>query len=230
MRKLIHQQPMETLLYLYDFVFHLDRHLYELANFPLWLVYAFFFTIVFVETGLVVMPFLPGDSFLFIVGTFVALNIAGGGNADILTVNILLIVAAVLGDGVNYHIGKYIGPRAFHFEDSRWFNKKALIAAHDFYVKHGGKTIIIARFMPFIRTFAPFVAGMGTMPYSRFILFNVVGAVLWVSGFSLAGYFFGQLEFVQKYFSKLILVIILISITPLIYAWVKHKLAKKESI
>lgn len=214
---------MDTLIYFFDFVFHLEKHLNEIAIFPLWMVYAFFFTIIFVETGLVVMPFLPGDSFLFVVGLFVAMNMASGGNADMVTTIVLLSTAAILGDALNYHIGKAIGSRAFNIPDSRWFNKKALIATHNFYERHGGKTIVIARFMPFARTFAPFVAGMGAMSYRRFLIYNVTGGILWVAIFTLAGYYFGQIPWVQQHFSKLTLAIIIASLSPIVVVWWKNR-------
>ncbi|MEI6304226.1 MAG: DedA family protein, partial [Betaproteobacteria bacterium] len=166
---------MDFLLHVMDLLLHLDKHLAALlAQYGSW-VYAILFLIIFVETGLVVMPFLPGDSLLFVAGALWAVS---GMNVHALA--LALVVAAILGDSVNYAVGNYLGPKVFHWEDSRWFNRKALDRTHAFYEKHGGKTIVIARFLPFLRTFAPFVAGIGSMTYVRFAAYNVFGALLWV--------------------------------------------------
>ena len=187
---------MELLATLLDIALHLDQHLQALvAAYGAW-VYLILFLIVFCETGLVVTPFLPGDSLLFVAGAIAA---AGGMNIHLLVV--LLIIAAVSGDAVNYAVGHYLGPRVFHSRESRWLNPRHLERAHAFYERHGGKTIIIARFVPIVRTFAPFVAGIGSMTYKRFLLFNVVGGALWVLLFVPAGYFFGSVPFVKNNFS-----------------------------
>ncbi|UXH76802.1 DedA family protein [Roseateles amylovorans] len=196
---------MEFITYLLDFILHVDVHLAEfVAQYGVW-VYALLFLIVFVETGLVVMPFLPGDSLLFVVGA-----LCGAGLMNLPLAMAVLLVAAILGDQCNYTIGRYFGPKVFQWEDSRFFNKRAFNAAHEFYEKHGGITIVLARFMPFIRTFAPFVAGVAEMTRSRFTAYNVGGAVLWVCGLTLAGFLFGNLPFVQTHLSKIIWAMILI--------------------
>jgi membrane-associated protein len=192
-----------------DFFLHLDQHLSQvISEYGVW-THLILFLIVFCETGLVVTPFLPGDSLLFAAGTFAAL-----GALDLWLVVILLIAAAIIGDTVNYWIGAYIGPRAFR-GDARFLRKDYLDRTHAFYEKHGGKTIIIARFVPIIRTFAPFVAGVGAMSYPRFITYNVVGAVLWVGMFVLGGYFFGNIPVVRENFTIVILAIIAISVMPI---------------
>jgi membrane-associated protein len=191
--------------FLIDFILHVDKHLAEfIAAYGAW-VYALLFAIIFVETGLVVMPFLPGDSLLFVVGAM-----CGAGLMNLPLAMALLLVAAVLGDQVNYSIGRHFGPKVFQWENSRFFNKRAFMQAHDFYERHGGVTIIIARFMPFIRTFAPFVAGVAEMTRAKFVMFNVVGAMLWVIGLTLAGYLFGNLPWVQANLSKIIWALIII--------------------
>jgi len=200
-----------------DFFLHLDKHLAEIiANYGVW-TNLILFLIVFAETGLVVTPFLPGDSLLFAAGTFAAL-----GSLDPVILILLLSVAAILGDTVNYWVGAYIGPRAFSGE-LRWLRKEYLDRTHAFYEKHGGKTIILARFIPIIRTFAPFVAGVGTMTYSRFLLYNVVGGVVWVTLFVLAGYYFGNLPAVRQNFSYVILAIIVISVMPIVLEFMKSR-------
>ena len=200
---------MELLTQLIDIVVHLDQHLQALvAAHGAW-IYLILFLIVFCETGLVVTPFLPGDSLLFVAGT-----VAAAGGMDIHLLVLLLIIAAVLGDAVNYAVGHYIGPRIFSHNESRWLNPAHLQRAHDFYEKYGGKTIIIARFVPIVRTYAPFVAGAASMTYSRFALFNVSGAVLWVVSLGYAGYFFGNLPFIKNNLTLVILGIIFLSILP----------------
>ena len=196
---------MELVLFLIDFILHVDKHLAAFVQtYGTW-VYALLFAIVFVETGLVVMPFLPGDSLLFVVGA-----LCGAGHMDLSLSMGLLLVAAIAGDQLNYSIGRYFGPKVFRWEQSRFFNKQAFNQAHAFYERYGGVTIIIARFMPFIRTFAPFVAGVAEMNRAKFTLYNVIGAVLWVVGITLAGYLFGNIPIVQENLSKIIWALILI--------------------
>ena len=200
---------MELLRSLADFFLHLDKHLSQIiSQYGTW-THLILFLIVFCETGLVVTPFLPGDSLLFAAGTFAAL-----GALDLWLIVILLILAAIVGDSVNYWVGGYIGPRAFR-GDIRFLRKEYLDRTHAFYEKHGGKTIILARFVPIIRTFAPFVAGVGAMSYSKFLTYNVAGAVLWVGLFVLGGYFFGNIPLVRDNFSVVILAIIAISVMPI---------------
>ena len=202
---------MDLLRSLVDLFLHLDQHLGQLiSQYGIW-THLILFLIVFCETGLVVTPFLPGDSLLFAAGTFAAL-----GALDLWLIITLLIVAAIVGDTVNYWIGSYIGPRAFR-GDIRFLRKEYLDRTRLFYEKHGGKTIILARFVPIIRTFAPFVAGVGAMSYPKFITYNVVGAVLWVGLFVLGGYFFGNITVVRENFTLVILAIIAISILPIAF-------------
>jgi membrane-associated protein len=194
-----------------DLFFNLDTKLAEWSNtLGPWL-YVLLFVIVFCETGLVVTPFLPGDSLLFAVGAITALE---GSSLRLSLVMFLLIVAGVLGDAVNYQIGARVGPKVFHREDSRWLNKRHLLRAQQFYEKYGGKTIIFARFIPIVRTFAPFVAGIGKMTYRRFAMFNVVGAILWVVGFTVAGNIFGNIPAIKRNFQYVILAIIVLSVMP----------------
>ena len=206
---------MDIVHFLLDFILHIDKHLeaFVVAYGP-W-VYALLFAIVFVETGVVVMPFLPGDSLLFIVGA-----LCGIGLMSFPIACTVLIVAAILGDQCNYSIGRYLGPKVFQWEDSRFFNKKAFNQAHAFYERYGGVTIILARFMPFIRTFAPFVAGVAEMNRAKFTMFNVVGALIWVLGIGTAGYFFGNLPLVREHLEKIIWGLILVPGLIAIYgAW-----------
>ncbi|MCO5171131.1 MAG: DedA family protein [Planctomycetes bacterium] len=207
---------MEALRYAIDVFLHLDRYLNEWAAWMGGWLYGLLFGVVFCETGLVVTPFLPGDSLLFAVG---ALSATEGSPIDPVLVSILLIVAAVLGDAVNYSIGLRVGPRVFNRQSSWLLNQEHLHRAQRFYEKHGGKTIIIARFVPIIRTFAPFVAGIGKMRYARFAMFNVVGAVVWVVGFVSIGWGFGNLPWVKKNFQMVILAIIVISVIPIVVEW-----------
>ena len=196
---------MDILLQLVDFILHVDRHLESfVAQHGAW-VYALLFLIIFVETGVVVMPFLPGDSLLFIVGAM-----CGAGLMNLPLVMGLLLAAAILGDQTNYTIGRYFGPRVFQWEESRFFSRRGFDQAHAFYEKYGGITIILARFMPFIRTFVPFVAGVAEMTRSKFTLFNVVGAFIWVVGLTLVGYLFGNLPIVQQHLSKIIWALIIV--------------------
>ncbi len=190
---------------LVDFILHVDVHLRDfVAQHGNW-VYALLFLIVFVETGVVVMPFLPGDSLLFIVGT-----LCGAELMSLPVAMVLLLLAAIAGDQTNYSIGRYFGPEVFQWEDSRFFNRAAFDKAHAFYEQYGGITIVLARFMPFIRTFVPFVAGVAAMTRSKFTAYNVLGGVIWVVGLLLAGYFFGNLPVVQTHLSKIIWALILV--------------------
>jgi membrane-associated protein len=209
---------MQLVHWFVDFFLHLDTHLAEVIQaYGAW-TYGLLFTIVLLETGLVVTPFLPGDSLLFAAGSFAAL-----GALDVRLLFLLLSAAAVLGDTLNYAIGHYLGPRVFHFPKSRFFNPDHLRQTHEFYERYGGKTIVIARFVPIIRTFAPFVAGIGSMSYLRFLAYNVAGGLLWVATCLGAGYFFGNLPFVKKNFSLVILAIILVSMLPALVEIVRHR-------
>lgn len=200
---------MELLKNFIDLILHIDKHLVELVSqYQSW-TYAILFLIIFCETGLVVMPLLPGDSLLFAVGA-----IASKGDLNVFLVVVLLSIAAIIGDTVNYWVGKIIGPKVFSSENSRWLNRKHLERTHEFYEKYGGKTIIIARFMPIIRTFAPFVAGIGKMNYGKFLLYNVIGGILWIALFTYAGYFFGEIPVVKRNFTLVIFAIIIISVLP----------------
>ncbi|MDA8110101.1 MAG: DedA family protein [Betaproteobacteria bacterium] len=212
---------MEILLALWEFAAHLDRHLTEfLAQHGGW-AYALLFAIVFCETGLVVTPFLPGDSLLFVVGT-----LAATGGLDLPGSIALLVSAALCGDNVNYWVGRGLGPRVFHFPQSRWFNRRALERTHAFYERHGGKTVVIARFLPIVRTFAPFVAGVGTMRYLRFLAFSVAGALLWVGSLTFAGYYFGNIPVVKQNLSVAILAVVTLSVLPVFVAYLRHRWAK----
>ena len=200
---------MDLLRSVIDLFLHLDQHLSGvIADYGVW-THLILFLIVFAETGLVVTPFLPGDSLLFAAGTFAAL-----GSLDLWLVVVLLIAAAILGDTVNYWIGAWVGPRAFS-GNVKFLRKDYLDRTHAFYEKHGGKTVILARFVPIIRTFAPFVAGVGAMRYPQFITYNIVGAVLWVGLFVPAGYFFGNIPTVRKNFTLVILAIVALSVVPI---------------
>jgi len=210
---------MDIITKMMDFILHIDAYLAQIiSTYGAW-TYAILFTIIFVETGLVIFPFLPGDSLLFAAGTFAAL-----GALNIWFLMGLLMFAAVLGDTVNYSIGHYLGERAYNI---KWIKKEYLDKTHAFFEKHGGKAIFLARFVPIVRTFAPFVAGIGKMDYSYFITYNLVGGVTWVALFTLLGYFFGNLEFVQKNFELVIIAIILISVVPMAYEWLKARREKK---
>lgn len=196
---------MEIIASLIDFIVHVDKHLeFFVQNYGLW-VYALLFAIVFIETGLVVMPFLPGDSLLFIVGAM-----GGAGLLNLPLAAVVLVVAAILGDQCNYQIGRFFGPRVFQWENSRFFNRDAFNQAHAFYERYGGITVILARFMPFIRTFAPFVAGVAAMTRRRFTAYNVAGALIWVVGVCTIGYLFGNLPWVKQHFEKIIWAMILL--------------------
>ncbi|RQO58623.1 DedA family protein [Paucibacter sp. KBW04] len=196
---------MELISFFIDFIVHVDRHIADFVQtYGMW-VYALLFLIVFVETGLVVMPFLPGDSLLFVVGT-----LCGAGLMNLPLAIAVLLVAAILGDQCNYGIGRYFGPKVFKWEQSRFFNRRAFDTAHEFYERNGAVTIIIARFMPFVRTFAPFVAGVAEMDRKKFTLYNVVGALLWVVGITVMGYAFGNLPWVKDNLEKIIWAMIII--------------------
>ncbi|GIZ65801.1 DedA family protein [Aquipseudomonas alcaligenes] len=211
---------MEFVQLVIDFILHIDRHLAELtAAYGPW-IYGILFLIIFCETGLVVTPFLPGDSLLFVAGA-----IATQDAMNIHLMVILLIIAAILGDAVNYSIGRFFGVRLFANPDSKIFRRRHLEITQTFYARHGGKTIILARFVPIVRTFAPFVAGMGHMPYRRFAAYNVVGAIAWVTLFSYAGYFFGNLPMVQSNLHYLIVAIIFVSILPGVIEILRHRRA-----
>ena len=208
---------MELLSNLIDLVIHLDEHLSVIIqNYGVW-TYLFLFAIIFLETGVVITPFLPGDSLLFAAGTM-----AGLGALNVWVLFFSLSFAAILGDSVNYWIGHKIGPRAFS-GNVRFLKKEYLDRTHEFYEKHGGKTIILARFVPIVRTFAPFVAGVGVMSYGRFITYNVVGGIAWVGIFTFLGYFFGNLPFVQDNFSFVVLAIIVISVLPGVYEFLRAR-------
>lgn len=212
---------MEFITGAIDLFLHLDEYLQEIiVNYGAW-TYGILFAVIFIETGLVVMPFLPGDSLLFAAGTFAAL-----GSFNFWGLIGLLIVAAVLGDAVNYSIGHYLGDRAYNI---KWIKKEYLEKTHAFFEKHGGKAIFLARFVPIVRTFAPFVAGIGKMSYAYFATYNIVGGVTWVFLFTLLGYFFGNIPFVKKNFELVIIVIILVSVVPMVVEWWKHRSEKKAA-
>ena len=209
---------MELIKNFIELFLHLDKHLNVIIqNYGVW-TYLLLFLIIFCETGLVVTPLLPGDSLLFAAGTFAAL-----GSLEVGWLFVLLSVAAIGGDTVNYWIGHYLGPKVFHKEDVRFLNRKYLDRTHEFYEKHGGKTIIIARFIPIIRTFAPFVAGIGRMTYGHFISYNVLGGIAWIAIFVFGGYYFGNLPFVKRNFTLVILAIIFISVLPGVIEFLSHR-------
>ena len=211
-------EVMEILVNLIDVFLHLDKHLnIIIENYGVW-TYLILFLIIFLETGVVVTPFLPGDSLLFAAGNFAAIGLF-----DPWLLILLLSGAAVLGDTVNYSVGRFMGPAVFHKENSRIFKKEHLERTHRFYEKYGGKTIILARFVPIVRTFAPFVAGVGTMSYGRFAAFNITGGVVWVGLFVSGGYYFGSLPLVKQNFTAVILGIIIISILPGVIEYLRHR-------
>ncbi|KOC92046.1 DedA family protein [Winslowiella iniecta] len=216
---------MDLIRFVIDFILHIDVHLAELvAQYGIW-IYAILFLILFCETGLVVTPFLPGDSLLFVAGALAALP---GNDLNIHLMVTLLVIAAILGDAVNYTIGRLFGERLFSNPNSKIFRRSYLDKTHAFYARHGGKTIILARFVPIVRTFAPFVAGMGHMSYRHFAFYNVSGALLWVLLFSYAGYLFGDLPIVQENLKLLIVAIIVVSILPgVIEVW-RHRRAARQ--
>jgi membrane-associated protein len=214
---------MDLIHWFVDFFLHLDQHLAEVIQRYGTSTYALLFLIVFLETGLVVTPLLPGDSLLFAAGSF-----AGLGVLRLWPLFFLLCAAAILGDTVNYAIGARLGPRVFHYPKSRFFNPEHLKKTHAFYEKYGGKTIIIARFVPIVRTFAPFVAGIGEMSYAHFLGYNVIGGVLWVSVCLFSGYFFGNLPFVKQNFSVVVLAIVFISLLPAVIEYLRHRAQAKR--
>lgn len=217
-------RPVELVLSAWDLLVHLDRHLAAvLQNYGPW-VYLLLFAIIFCETGLVVTPFLPGDSLLFIAGT-----LAAAGGIDVHLLALLLVVAAVLGNTVNYSIGHFLGPKVFQWEDSRFLNRKALDRAHAFYEKHGGMTIVITRFVPILRTFAPFVAGVARMTYLKFTAYNLAGALAWVLSLLYAGYWFGNVEFVKQNLTAVIFGIIGLSLLPLVFEYLRYRLRRARA-
>lgn len=211
---------MDMLAQFMDVVLHVDRHLVEfLSHYGLW-VYALLFAIIFAETGFVITPFLPGDSLLFAAGT-----LAAGSGLDIQWLLPLLVAASFSGDNTNYWIGYHVGPRVFRRAQSRLLNLEYLERAHAFYERHGGKTVLLARFLPILRTFAPFVAGIGRMPYVRFLAFSLSGAVAWIGLFTLAGYYFGQVPVVRENLVAVMMGIIVLSVMPGVIAWFRHRFA-----
>lgn len=216
---------MDLIYFLIDFILHVDKHLIEFVQaYGAW-VYGLLFLIVFVETGLVVMPFLPGDSLLFMVGT-----LAGAEVLSLPTSIAVLLTAAIVGDQVNYTIGRYFGPKVFQWEDSRWFNRRAFDTAHRFYNTYGGITIVIARFLPFVRTFAPFVAGVAEMDRAKFTFYNLLGAVIWVVSLTVIGYLFGNIPLVQQHLSKVIWALILIpGLIALYSGWKANRQAEQRA-
>ena len=213
---------MEIIRYFIDFILHIDVHLFELvAQYGLW-IYAILFIIVFCETGLVVTPFLPGDSLLFAAGV-----VAGAGLMGYVEVMLVLLAAGVLGDAVNYCIGRHVGPAIFS-RDSRFIKKEHLLKAHLFYERHGGKAIVLARFVPIVRTFAPFVAGIALMHPPTFFLFNITGCILWVGGLVSAGYFLGNLEWARQNFSLIVYGIIIISVFPVAIEILRARMGKHK--
>ena len=214
---------MDVLALFVDIVLHLDKHLAALVQqYGVW-IYAILFAIIFSETGFVVTPFLPGDSLLFVAG-----GLAAVGGMDLYVLMASLVAAAALGNMLNYQIGRYLGPKVFQWQSSRFFNKGALLKTQVFYEQHGGKTLVISRFLPLLRTFAPFVAGVGAMDYSRFLFFNLLGALAWVVSLTLAGYFFANLPWVQKNLSLVIVGIILVSLIPVALAWWNERKEKRR--
>ncbi|MFA7228347.1 MAG: DedA family protein [Melioribacteraceae bacterium] len=213
---------MEFLEYLFDLFLHLDKHLSEITKLYGTLTYIIPFLVIFAETGFVFTPFLPGDSLLFAAGTFAAL-----GSFDVNILFLALVTAAILGDTVNYWIGHYLGMKLFE-KNNRFLKKEYLDRTHKFYEKHGGKTIILARFIPIVRTFAPFVAGIGAMTYTKFISYNIIGGILWCGLFIYGGYFFGNLPFVKNNFSLVIIAIIIISVLPMITEYLRHRISRNK--
>ena len=208
---------VDQIKFLIDFILHIDEHLNSIiSQYGLW-TYAILFAIIFVETGLVIMPFLPGDSLLFAAGAF-----ASKGSLNPFVLTALLSIAAIIGDTVNYWVGRYFGPRAFR-TNSKLLNPKHLERAHEFYERHGGKAIVFARFIPIVRTFAPFVAGMGAMSYGKFIFYNIAGGIVWITLFVWAGYFFGTIPAVEKNFELVIFAIIGLSVLPMVFEYVKER-------
>lgn len=218
-------EEMNWLLKFIDIILHLDTYMGAvLQTYGTW-TYVLLFIVVFCETGLVLTPFLPGDSLLFTAGLF-----AAQGSLDLYLLMAILFVAAVLGDTVNYWIGNIIGPKIFSQEHVRFLNKKHLDKTHAFYEKYGGKTIIFARFIPIMRTFAPFVAGIGKMTYSRFLLYNLLGGAIWVTLFTLGGYYFGNIPIVKNNFTAVIMLIIVASFVPMVIEYIKHYLQERKTL
>jgi len=216
---------MEILHTLLDYILHFEVHLdYVITNYHSW-TYLILFLIIFIETGFIVMPFLPGDSLLFAIGAF-----AARGSFDFWSISLTLVVAAILGDSVNYSVGKFIGPRVFDKEKSTFFDKNHLLKAQHFYAEYGAKTIILARFIPIVRSFAPFVAGIGNMTYRKFMSFNVIGATLWIFSFIPLGYFFGNLPMIQRNFKLVMLAIVVISTLPGVIEYYREKNKLKKRI
>jgi membrane-associated protein len=216
---------MEMILKFFDILLHLDKYInVVIQDYGQW-TYLILFLIVFCETGLVVTPFLPGDSLLFVAGAFAAL-----GSLNLVWVLVLLSVAAILGDTINYWVGNYIGPKVFQMQNSRIFKKEYLDRTHQFYEKYGPITIVIGRFVPIIRTFAPFLAGVGSMTYGKFLTYNVVGGIFWIFSFTLGGYFFGNLPFVKKNFTFVIFAIIIISVLPTVIEYYRQRKAAKKEV
>lgn len=213
---------MELLSQFIDIILHLDKHLAVLVQqYGPW-IYGILFFIVFAETGFVIFPFLPGDSLLFVAGALAAL---GEGGMDLSTLVVVLTLAAVLGNTVNYQIGRTLGPKVFHWENSRFFNRAALEKTHAFYERHGGKTLVLSRFLPLFRTFAPFVAGIGAMSLARFTFFNLIGALSWVVSLCLAGYWLGNLPWIRQNLSLLIIGIVVVSLVPALIGYVRHRVS-----
>ncbi len=211
--------PMDFIYGALDFVLHIDEHLTALVNQYGMITYVVLFLIVFAETGLVVLPFLPGDSLLFAAGAIAAL-----GSLNVWGIWLLLVIAAIAGDTLNYWIGHYFGRRIVDHPSIKFINQEHIDKTEQFYKKYGAKTIILARFVPIVRTFAPFVAGVGTMHYDTFLSYNVIGGVLWVSIFTFAGYFFGNMEFIKHNFHYVVIAIVGLSIVPMIYEYIQYKL------
>lgn len=215
---------MEPFQKLISFILHIDVHLDFIASEFGYLTYGILFLIIFAETGLVVTPFLPGDSLLFAIGA-----IAARGILDITTVIILLTIAAILGDTVNYWIGHYLSEKVLSGDELKFINRKHIDKTHEFYEKYGGKTIVIGRFVPIVRTFAPFIAGVGAMTYKKFIVYNVVGGILWIISFTILGFFFGNMPIVKKNFTLVIFGIIILSIMPAFIEYIRTKMQKEEN-
>lgn len=215
---------MDFIYYLFDLFIHLDKHIAEIIQQYGTLTYIILFLVIFAETGLVFTPFLPGDSLLFAAGAF-----AAKGSFDVNLLFLILAVAAILGDTINYWIGHYFGMKVFNL-NIKFLKKEYVDRTHQFYEKYGGKTIIIARFVPIVRTFAPFVAGIGAMTYSKFFQFNIIGGILWTIIFIYSGYFFGNLEFVKNNFSFIVLAIIIISVLPGLSEYIRHKRNNKKNL
>jgi membrane-associated protein len=210
--------PMELLTQFVHLFLNLDAVMEQVINaYGIW-IYAILFAIIFCETGLVVLPFLPGDSLLFVAGAF-----AATGALSLPLLIVLLCIAAILGNTVNYHVGRYLGPKVFLWPDSRFFNRAALDRAHQFYEKHGGKTLVITRFMPILRTFTPFVAGVSAMNYARYQWFNVIGALVWIISLTIGGFLLGNVPFIKDNLTLVIMIIIAVSLLPAVIAWLKTR-------